>query len=47
MENKELEKFVPGELDDDALENVSGGTSTAEEQKSEYGQLLKPINIDR
>ena len=44
MENK----LIAAELEDDALENVSGGTSEAENPNESTGsELLKPITIER
>ena len=33
MENKELKKPIPVELDDDALDTVSGGTEPSQDEK--------------
>ena len=49
MENKELKKPIPVELDDDALDTVSGGTEPSQDKESiagmpidPYGEVLKP-----
>ena len=49
MENKELEKKnAPMELDDDALDTVTGGTAAApEEDAQDFSYLLKPIHLER
>ena len=46
MENKELKKPIPVELDDDALDTVSGGTElfAPHEQKIEFE--IQPVDIE-
>lgn len=39
MESKEMKKTIPVELDDDALDNVSGGTATAASMEYLNAQL--------
>ena len=49
MENKELKKPIPVELDDDALDTVNGGTEPSQNKIfiggmpiDPYGEVLKP-----
>ena len=41
MENKELEKNAPVELDDEVLDDVSGAGD------DDYSELLRPIDVPR
>lgn len=42
MENKELKKPIPVELDDDALDTVRGGTEPSQDKKNIGGMPIDP-----
>ena len=42
MENKELKKPIPVELDDDALDTVSGGTEPSQDEEFIEGMPIDP-----
>ena len=42
MENKELKKPIPVELDDDALDTVSGGTEPSQDEEIIGGMPIDP-----
>ena len=42
MENKELKKPIPVELDDDALDTVSGGTEPSQNEEVTVGMPIDP-----
>jgi len=44
MENKELKKPIPVELDDDALDTVSGGTEPSQNEVSIGGMPIDPCD---
>ena len=44
MENKELKKPIPVELDDDALDTVSGGTESSQNEVIIGGMPIDPSN---
>ena len=43
MENKELKKPVPVELEDEALDTVSGGTEPSQNEESIGGMPIDPF----
>ena len=43
MENKEMKKPIPVELDDDALDTVSGGTEPSQDKKNIGGKPIDPF----
>ena len=44
MENKELKKPIPVELDDDALDTVSGGTEPSQDEEIIGGMPIGPCD---
>ena len=49
MENKEMKKPIPNEVDDDALDNVSGGQTTdsvSKDHTSGVPAILNPFDGD-
>ena len=42
MENKEMKKTIPVELDDNALDTVSGGTEPSQNEKIIGGMPIAP-----
>lgn len=47
MNDKELEKKnIPTELEDEAMEAVTGGSATEKETEYEVRVLLKPLQIE-
>ena len=44
MENKELKKPIPVELDDDALDTVSGGTEPSQDEEIIGGMPIDPYD---
>lgn len=42
MENKELKKPIPVELDDDALDTISGGTEPSQNKEFIEGMPIDP-----
>ena len=45
MENKELKKPIPVELDDDALDAVSGGTEPSQDEEIIGGMPIDPCDV--
>ena len=44
MENKELKKPIPVELDDDTLDTVSGGTEPSQDEEIIGGMPIDPYD---
>ena len=44
MENKEMKKPIPVELDDDALDTVSGGTEPSQDEEIIGGMPIGPCD---
>ena len=44
MGNKEINKAIPVELDDDALDNVSGGTEPSQDEEIIGGMPIGPCD---